>query len=163
MNPVRDHLVEALEWARQCTHDVLGGIPDEKATFQSAPSDNHVLWILGHIALSDEWILKMITGEQADVPAEWGTLFGYQSQVQADAGAYPPLPEVRDQFERSRQRLLDWLRAADDAQLDGALDDGGVDFAKSPREALQKEAWHEGWHAGQISTLRRAMGLSPAF
>jgi len=29
-------------------------------------------------------------------------------------------------------------------------------------DGLKITAWHEGWHAGQLSSLRRAIGLDPA-
>jgi uncharacterized damage-inducible protein DinB len=163
MNPLRDHLLSELAWARRCTEDVLKDWPEDRTLFRTGESDNHLTWTLGHLALSDEWILTMLTGEKSPLPEHYGKLFGYQSTVQDDPSVYPSMDEVRGHFQASRARLRAWMEAATDEQLAGPLDDGGVGFASTPREALSKEAWHEGWHAGQLAPLRRALGLKPAF
>ena len=42
MNPLRDHLLTAMQWARRCTNDVLKDWPEEKALFRATDADNHV-------------------------------------------------------------------------------------------------------------------------
>ena len=32
-------------------------------------------------------------------------------------------------------------------------------FAKTRMDVLIRAAWHEGWHSGQLGSLRRALGL----
>lgn len=163
MNPLRDHLISSLTWARQCTDDVLKDFPEDKATFRNADTDNHILWTLGHLALSDEWILNMITGQDSPLPESYSKMFGYESKSESSPDAYPPFAEVRGHFNEARTRLLKWLEAQSDAQLNEPIDDGGIGFAASALEAVGKEVWHEGWHTGQIAPLRRALGLNPAF
>ena len=72
-------------------------------------------------------------------------------------------PVLRRVYDQMHALLIEWLDRADDATLTTPLDDGGAGFAKSPAEAIGRMAWHEGWHAGQLSLLRRALGLAPAF
>ena len=162
MNPLRDHLLWVLGWARQCLHDVIKDWPEDRVTFQATAADNHLLWTLGHMAVSDEWILAMLSGKPNPLPESYGKLFGYGSTVSASADAYPQLFEINRHFEESRSHLLEWLEEADDAKL-GQKFEGGEGFAETALEAIQKEAWHEGWHTGQLATLRRALGLKPAF
>ncbi len=156
-------LSNGLNWSRQCLHDLLKDFPDDKMLFRSTPADCHALWILGHIALSDAWVLSMITGNENPMGEAFGKAFGYQTDLTEDADDYPAFAEVQTALDEQRQRLLDWVNTATDEQLHAPLDDGGIGFANSPFEAIHKEIWHEGWHSGQLSTLRRALGLGPAF
>ena len=162
MNPLRDHLLSSLKWARGCTHMVMKDWPEDRITYQATAADNHLLWTMGHMAVSDEWILAMLTGEPNPLPEEFSKAFGYQTTVSASVDAYPPHDEIKMQFERARAHLLEWLEGADDAKLQEKFE-GGEGFAETPLEAMQKEAWHEGWHTGQLATLRRSLGLKPAF
>jgi uncharacterized damage-inducible protein DinB len=72
---------------------------------------------------------------------------------------YPAHAEVRRIHDEQYNRLLRAAQAMSDA--DGlsttATDSGG--FVKNRLDVLHKCAWHEGWHQGQISSLRRALGL----
>jgi len=163
MISLRDHLISNLNWVRQCTEDILKGFPEDQFTFQTTETDNHVLWTLGHLILSDRWILEMVAGEKYEVPDSYEKLFGFQSKAAASPDAYPPIGEVRRYFDESRRRLMAWIEQADEEQLTKAVDDGGLGFAKTAFDALSKQMWHEGWHAGQIAPLRRALGLKPAF
>lgn len=157
----RDVTAQGLHWSRKTVLDLLGGFPPDRMLYRPGPADCHALWIMGHIALSDAWILNMITGDKKTLGEEWRA-FGYQTDLTENACDYPPLDEVREQLGHQRERLLTWLAGASEADLFAPLDDGGIGFAATPLEAINKEIWHEGWHSGQLSTLRRAVGLGPA-
>lgn len=164
---LRDHIRSQLDWARMCTDNLLETFPAGKATFRTGEHDLHATWILGHLALTEGWVLGMLTpgGRQKEIfPEEWveANHFGYGSTVQSP-DTYPAFEEVLRVFRAMHEALLDWLDNADDEALGAPLDDGGTGFAKTPGDAISRMAWHEGWHAGQLSTLRRALGLSPAF
>jgi hypothetical protein len=160
---LRAQLRAELDFARSMVHAVLEDFPEDRVTFRATPADNHVLWTVGHLACTDLWALTMLGVDVDGLPDAWAGLFGYQSTLLDDPAGYPEFADVRAHFERARATLNAWLDGASDADLLRPIDDGGMDFAKDAAEALGKCAWHEGWHAGQLSTLRRAAGLPPAF
>ena len=164
---LRDAIRSQVDWSRARTLDILEGFPPDKATFRTGEHEVHATWVLGHIAQTEAWVLGMLQpgGEQKQIyPEAWFTeqLFEYQRPVKDDA-SYPPLADVRDVYDRMHALLIAWLDRADDETLLAPLDDRGAGFAKTPAEAIGRMAWHEGWHAGQLSLLRRALGLAPAF
>ncbi len=59
--------------------------------------------------------------------------------------------------------LLNWLDTADAKALAMPLTEKTGGFTSDPVDALYKLAWHEGWHMGQVATLRRALGLKSIF
>jgi hypothetical protein len=159
----RRRALDALHFARLCTRDLLEGFPEEQLVHQLAPGDVHALWILGHLAVSDEWIEGMIAPFESRLPAHYKKSFGHKSIPIPEPGYYPMLPEVREHFESSRRQLIAAVENAEPEQLLRELGDAGVGFASDPLDAVNKTAWHEGWHAGQLSRIRRAIGLPPIF
>ncbi|MCK4871666.1 MAG: DinB family protein [Phycisphaerales bacterium] len=154
----KERVIANLRMTRDAIVELLDGFPADQAAHRPSDTDNHALWILGHLAVTDEWIIKKL-GEKGQLPAAYDGLFGYQSMVHGSADGYPPFDEVRNQFDAVRQRLLDVFEAADAATLAEPLVDYEGDLLGAPLLL----AWHEGWHSGQLSSIRRALGLKPAF
>jgi hypothetical protein len=159
----RDRSLAALDFARQCTRRLLEDFPTEMAAYQLAGEGPHALWILGHLAVSDEWIEGMIAPFESRLPKSYKMHFGHQSTPHRDADAYPLFHEVIAHFEASRKQLISAVHSATDDQLLRQLGDEGVGFANDPLDAVTKTAWHEGWHAGQLSRIRLSLGLPGIF
>jgi hypothetical protein len=155
----RQHALNVMKFARDTTSAILVGIPDDKMTWQASPTDNHPLWVMGHLASTDAWFAGVMGVAGIKFPESWQPLFGMSSSPSADLAAYPPIAEVRALFDTNRQLLIEWFEGASDQQLATSLSEKTDGFALDPIDFFLKSAWHEGWHAGQIATLRRALGL----
>jgi len=163
IDAARKRALAALSYARQCTRDLLREFPEDAALHQRDATGPHALWIVGHLAVSDEWIEGMIHPLESRLPPKFKLLFGHRSVPHANAAVYPSFSDVIDRFESSRAALAHAVRAAEPDQLTRPLGDEGVGFADDPLDAVNKTAWHEGWHAGQLSRLRHAIGLPGIF
>lgn len=163
----RQRAIDALTFARQVTLELLDDFPDDAMTRQAHEGDPHALWMLGHLAVSDEWIRGMIGRRGAPenpLPDEYNSLFGHGSTPMPRTDAYPDPATVRQHCEAARERLLADLRQADGKTLTRSLmQQESHGFASDPLDAANKEAWHEGWHAGQLSRIRRILGLPMIF
>ena len=80
-----------------------------------------------------------------------------------DAEAYPAFEEVRGYFNGARSAVRHWLDSATPKDLATSLKEATGGFANDPVDAMLKVCWHEGWHLGQVATLRKHLGLSSAF
>ncbi|HVU63234.1 MAG TPA: DinB family protein [Phycisphaerales bacterium] len=151
--------IELLEWTHTMTGKLCAGFDESHLLSQPSSSDNHLMWQIGHLATAYAWFGSMLDGRPATLGEMYDKLFGYGSKPTSDASMYPAQAEVRRIHDEQYQRVLRAARAMSDA--DGlkppAVDSGG--FAKNRLDALYKCVWHEGWHQGQISALRRALGL----
>lgn len=156
MNP-RQHAVTVLEFARKVSNDILKGIPDDKLTFQSCPTDNHALWVMGHLAGTDAWMINTLNIPKVNVPEAVIKAFG--SGTKPSVKGNPPAAEVRRAFNEARTALIGWLREAPDSALTVDLKEKTGGFASDPIDAMFKVAWHEGWHMGQVANVRKALGL----
>jgi hypothetical protein len=155
----RAHISGYLRFVRSVSMDILKGFPEDKYCFQSGPHDNHALWCLGHLALTDAWIAKEVGITGVNVPSEWNAVFGQGTKPTSDASAYPSVSEVRRVFDATRAAVLNWTEGATEAQLAKSLKEQTGGFAADVLDGLYKLGWHEGWHFGQVASLRKALKL----
>jgi hypothetical protein len=155
----RQHAIELFKWVRKISTDMLNGFPKEKATFQPSPTDNHVVWVLGHLASTDGWIGSVLDIPGTSVPESYAKHFGPGSKPTSNPKDYPPFEDVLKTFNSTREALLRWYSSASDAQLATSLKEKSGGFTSDPIDAAYKLAWHEGWHFGQVASVRKALGL----
>lgn len=148
-----------LAFTRSVSNMLLSDFPAEKAAYQPSPTDNHVLWVLGHLALTDKWVAGVLDIPGVEVPEAYGSLFGAGSAPVSETKAYPALAEVKRVFESSRAALLKWYQSAPAEALKVDLSAKSNGFTSDPIDCLFKLAWHEGWHFGQVANVRKALGL----
>lgn len=155
----RQHTIRVLKFAREVANGFFSGIPEDKLTYQSCPTDNHPLWVMGHLAATDAWFGGVMKIRGVTVPDEWQKLFGMGSTPSPDRSIYPPLAEIRERFDTNHQLIIEWFEGASEEELATPLSDQTSGYALDPVDFLLKAAWHEGWHMGQVATARRALGL----
>ena len=132
--------------------------PVEKATVGLSGQGNHALWTLGHLATTYDWATTVLSSSKASLPPEWNTLFAYGTTPTADAKAYPAFAEVRDMYERMGERLMAIARSTPEVEYFVPLREQ-TGWLEHKVDAMFKLAWHDGWHSGQLSTLRRGLGM----
>jgi hypothetical protein len=157
---LREQAIGLLVFSHKMFDDRANAIPDDRACEQAGPAQNHRLWIYGHLALTDEWIANLFDGKPRTTPESWDALFGGKSKPVSDCSVYPPFAEVKSAFTRARQRLMDAVRALDDAGLQKTVDKDTGGFVTTFLDAAIKSAWHEAWHLGHITDLSRGLGVS---
>ena len=94
----KQHAVELMNFAHALLNKAIDTVPADKATFQAHAKSNHVLWTLGHLASTYNWLSTTIdpTGATTPkLPETYKALFTGECKPTADASKYPPLAEVR--------------------------------------------------------------------
>lgn len=126
------------------------------------PGTNHVAWLLGHVACTEDWASGLVTGDPQRIPSTTHELFNSSSKAVADAGVYPTRKEIDELFQNSRANIVEVLKAFDDSRWD----------EPSPPEAPQEffptigalwnlQGVHQFWHIGHITVCRVALGKKP--
>jgi len=155
--------LEAAKFAHDMLFKLATEFPEDKAAFQTSPTDNHLLWHLGHLAMDYHWFAAAIDGKPAGVSDEDNKLFGMGSKPLPDANAYPPLAELRRRFDVGWKRFAAAAEALREEDAPKPVFGESSGFLKDRLDTVDKVAWHDGWHAGQISGLRKALGLKGVF
>jgi hypothetical protein len=151
----------ALDFARRQTLRLVQDIPSDKLTWQPLPEANHALWVLGHLAWTEDSILVELAGRTSVLGESWKKHFGAGSKPSGNRSAYPPVEQIKAGLDRSRKALLEWLGSMDERKLASPLPSGWDMFAPTFGDLPGSLAWHEGLHAGQVSVVRRGLGLPP--
>jgi len=156
--------IHQLQFSRGATAMLLKDIPADKRCAQPGPCVNHVTWIIGHLACTDDFFLKDFAGAPAHaLPEDWHKLFGYGSKPTSDAKAYPPFEKVSKAYDERRAAFVKWYEALTAEQLEKPCPAEWQKYAPTLADVAGFAAYHEGYHGGQLSALRRAFGLAPAF
>jgi DinB family protein len=139
----------------QLLERALDGLDEGDLRRPPAEGMNPPLWIAGHVA-SVRFSLCAMLGAPRDNP--FGKTFFRGSAL--DLAALPELSAVRRTWTEVSALLLEKLEEATAEQLEApapkkfAIDDATV------RGSLTFLCWHEGYHIGQLSLLRKWRGLS---
>jgi len=142
---------------------LLKGIPAEKFTHQPVGITNHALWQVGHLASSSDTALKLLGGQPV-VSDKWRELFGNSSKPVDDPSIYPSMDEAIKTLDGIRPKLIAAFEAASDELLnsDPPIQRVKDRFGTTVNFIVFLMTSHELFHAGQLSSWRRAIGLGSA-
>ena len=88
-------------------------------------------------------------------------MFFAKSHPSTDAATYPSVEVLRDYFATSRAAWRDWVASLSDEQLAGPPPAEFQKFAPTLGNVLMRLLWHEGMHYGQLTVIRKSLGLKP--
>ena len=151
-----------LEMARRSTLKLIQDIPADKCCHQPVPGSNHAVWVLGHMACTDNYFLTSLGKKDSLIDERWSKLFGMGSEPMDNPKKYPPLDEIKAKADEARRALLGWFESMDEQQLLSPLSGELAAFAPNYAGLMCTLGWHEGLHAGQLSSMRRSLGLPRA-
>ena len=115
---------------------------------------NHMMWLLGHVVLHRGQVLNVLG---VDWNSSWASLFARGSQRVDDAD-YPAVDEMRAAWDEISQQLNSTLREPAPDVLSKAAPQGAPSFDKTMSGAVAFYAFHDTYHTGQVSFLRKWLG-----
>jgi uncharacterized damage-inducible protein DinB len=149
---------------RHFARSLVKDIEDADMAVQPFEGANHPAWILGHIVVTTDGVLKLLEKEPT-APPEWQTLFGRGSTVSADRSIYPRKAELLAALEMAFDRAAAAASEANENQIAGPhhveMLQRGLP-TKGDLIALLLTT-HVAQHLGQLSAWRRAMGRPAMF
>jgi len=159
----RDHALKSLAFAHSITQKAIADFPDSKLTYQQSPTDNHALWTIGHLACTYAWFKSVFDGAMHPLPENYNALFTGKSKPSPDHKQYPALAELKKNYNESYEAFIAAAKKLSDTDLaqSPAINTGG--FCNDKFDALDRAAWHEGWHCGQLCGVRKALNLPGVF
>jgi uncharacterized damage-inducible protein DinB len=115
---------------------------------------NHLMWLLGHLVVHRGHVLETL-GVQWD--SSWAPLFARGAQ-RLDDGEYPTVDEMRAAWNEISEQLKAALRAAPADVLTKPAPEGPPSFDKKLSGTVAFFAFHDTYHTGQLSFLRKWLG-----
>ena len=144
-------LFETNHWV--VTHQT-DGLTHDDSLLQLPFRGNCLNWVLGHVLVSRENVLKML-GIAGTWTEEEIARYKFDSEpiTSADDPAILHFDRLLADFERTQGQIADGFAEISEQQL-AEKDDNG----RSVAERLLFLAWHEGYHLGQTEYLRQLAG-----
>jgi uncharacterized damage-inducible protein DinB len=158
---LRNQLLAAFDWTDKAVEDLFDNIPEDKFVHQPCPGANHALWTLGHLATVNQYFLKALAGHDGTLFEKYKALFFAKSHPHPDVAHYPPISVIRDYFKTSRAAFRGWIESLNDERLAGPPPEDFQKFAPTLGNILMRLLWHEGMHYGQLTVIRKSLGLQP--
>jgi uncharacterized damage-inducible protein DinB len=155
-----EHLAWSLDRAREHTLALIADVAPEAMQLQATPGERHPAWILGHLLLADTYLLSLLGVQPL------GDDFSLLLERYGPAAA----PNGQTRYD-SRQELIDRLRRTNALRVARVSSMADSDLATPMPDALLAQAqptighhlqglvFHEGYHAGQLSSWRKTHGL----
>jgi uncharacterized damage-inducible protein DinB len=134
-------------------YQALEGLTEEE--LWRAPSDrnNGMLWVAGHVVQTRATVLAFL-GDPVDTG--WGKLFD-RGAVLVDAGQYPSKQEIDHLMRDVSPRLSAKLTSLKDDVLTRPAT-MQVPGTKTVADELAFFAFHDSYHIGQLSYIRKSLG-----
>jgi hypothetical protein len=160
---MNDLLVWSLRHAREQTLELGEDIPAGSWCLQSTPTEHHPAWVFGHLLLGDVYLLRLL-GASA-LPSDFDTLlhtYGPGASVTGIPERYLSKDIVTARLRQSGALRVECVRTVSFSELGRTTPDEAL-ASSQPTLAHHINAlvFHEGYHAGQLSTWRLRQGLAP--
>ncbi len=159
-----DLFIQQTELAHGFREKLLKGISDEQGLWQPQPGIPPIAWHTGHVALVETGLfLGMGKGELSELAGRWYPLYRMGAPLPVDLNILPKLSELAPAVKEWRAETLDFVKTLKPADLSETLPhrkEGQVpDFIQTYGDCLVVLGVHAGHHNGEISLLRRQLGM----
>lgn len=144
-------------YVRSNTLRTLESITEESADIMPAGFNNTIRWHLGHIYLTQEWLVFYHGNERASVPETFPALFGVGSNPAEWKTAPPTLETLRSLLTEQTSRMSETFANRLDQPAKKPPTMGGRLQLTTIGSVLAFTLHHESEHYGFIKALQRAI------
>jgi hypothetical protein len=159
-----DFIRGSLDSSARATLALLEDMKDQPLTFPTSRGGNHPLWILGHLAWTEGFLMQEIMLGRPSPVGHWKELFGFGSEVTAEAARYPSFDELHKAFLSLRAETMKTLATLSDEDLDQATKGCPPEWKENLgtyAQCFRVAILNTMHHRGQAADVRRAAGRKP--
>jgi DinB family protein len=132
----------------------IAGVPQEDWFRKPGDDSNHLMWVMGHLIVHRGRTLNVLG---VDWNSSWAPLFARGAERVGD-DEYPSSDEMRAAWENVSTELIRAVREAPKDLLDQSPPKGPLSFDGKLSGTVAFFAFHDAYHAGQVSYLRKWLG-----
>ncbi|MCK6482697.1 MAG: DinB family protein [Phycisphaerae bacterium] len=134
---------------------------DDEARFQPFDGGNHVIWLIAHVAVTEDWAVNLLGGGPKRLPEPIHQAFGGGRPCRTDTSL--TLKEAWDMLKRTRKHTEEFIRAMPESRLDEKSPQGAPPQFPTVGAFLGLIGTHPFWHFGQLSVNRRMLKKPAVF
>lgn len=161
MATVNEVLIQTLKATQMLLHRYVGDLKPAQLLHRTSPKANCVAWIMGHLILTERSLLKNL-GVTAlpELPAGFEERYGRSE----DAALKPDFGDTSvllPLWDAHRKLSIDAVPALTPAQLDKPLETPRPLFGDLKGMINFVGGIHVAMHGGQVTLIRRSLGMPP--
>lgn len=134
------------------------GLSNADSLVQTPYNINSLNWVVGHIAVNRDNILRLLGSEPMLSEAETARYKRESDPIKTDGEDVIPLERLLEILERGGEKITEELAAMDEAELDREIMVGERKVTLGAR--LYFYYFHDTYHTGQIDLLRQVAGAN---
>lgn len=160
-DPIHQLIANPLRVSQGMMNKHLEGLSPEQYLHRAVPGSNCTAWLLGHLILTDRSALTGLKPDASlpELPAGFEARFSREPGAPA-ASDFGDVTLLAPLFNQSRDALIAAVEQASVDTLQAPLEKPHPRF-KTAAEKMQLMGLHVVLHIGQISTIRRSLGMPP--
>ena len=160
---MNESLAWALHGARLQTFAVVADLAPDQMCLQSTIGEHHPAWTLGHLLLSDTYLLSLLgVRPLSETFSALLRSYGPGATPTPSIHDYAPKEELVDRLTRTNSARLEAVRRMTTADLLNQTPDPVLAQSQPTiGQHIQSLVFHEGYHVGKLSAWRKAHGLGP--
>lgn len=134
------------------------GLSNADSLVQTPYNINSLNWVVGHIAVNRDNILRLLGSEPMLSEAETARYKRESDPIKSDGEDVIALERLLEILERGGEKITEELAAMDEAELDREIMVGERKVTLGAR--LYFYYFHDTYHTGQIDLLRQVAGAN---
>jgi len=166
MNTI-EYIKASLEISMGATLPLILDLKSQPLVQPTQNGGNHAHWILGHLVYTESSVIhKLMLGKDSCPLDHLKPLFDMGTQPCPEGTNYPAYEELLAQLEEARAFTLSTLETLNDDDLDkpapGCPEEWSAWFGTIGK-VFNTQVIHPMMHYGQLTDIRKALGLDPLF
>lgn len=155
-----ENIVYQLEASRRMLHTFADDLTPAERLHRICPEGNCAAWIIGHLILTDRFLLSQLAADLPAIPGDFEARFENKASAtgRADYGDTSSLLALMD---RHRAMLIEAVKKIDLKKLNEPLEQPRPMFKTFGEFLTFLCGMHCAMHIGQITAIRRSLGRPP--
>lgn len=153
MNPSIAAVLELYKFDNSLFLDRIGSLENQLVIKRITENSNPIIWISGHLTNTRYHVLELL-GTKIEFP--WPKIFEHGFDP---ATEYPDISKIKDSWIEISDKLIEKVEQVADSHLLKELHYKLPHNDNTVRGAIIFFAYHESWHLGQISYIRKCLEL----
>ena len=157
----KDMILRQLEAGKQLFEQFTEDFSEEDAHFQPCEGGTHLVWILLHLATSEDWVVSVVGGKAPALGADLHQAYRGGPSCRADDKTSKQ--EAWRIFCESRDRTMEFVDCFDESRYEQDSPQGTSALFPRVVDLINLLAFHPFWHFGQLTVNRRLLNKPSLF
>jgi hypothetical protein len=137
----------------------LADFSDADMLVRPCPGANHAAWQIGHLIVAESRMINSLSpGAMPELPAGFADRFNKETAGKDDAGFFPQKAALMDQYAKTRQGTIKWVRGLSPADLETPMTGQMANWVPTQGHLVMMLPGHVLMHLGQFQVIRRKLG-----